>query len=332
MIEHKERGFSLLELLIAMLLTVGLMGAVMSLTSHNQQVFVTEIATMDMNQNLRTAMDMLTRDIQSAGMGLPRDNGSFSAVFYTNGASGAPDTLMMVNGDPFAPWADVRETGANEFFCDVPPDLEGAGTNLTYKNEQEAVTPIFKQYATRNELFLCYDNTNARVMRLSHDGEITGVGENARLRLRYQPANYGSPAGTFGSLIDTGEPDYENARIAKLSNLVAYRLNQATRELERTEDLINWQTVARGALNLQLQFRIMTIGAGGPVESVVDAPADRRTIRAVYVHLVAETPDIPQGDKKYRRIEQSFECAPRNFNLANNNNLSQHGADEWIFE
>jgi len=39
-------------------------------------------------------------------MGLPRVSGSFSSIFYINGSNG-PDSIMMINGDPYAPDADV---------------------------------------------------------------------------------------------------------------------------------------------------------------------------------------------------------------------------------
>src|ERR1044072_1484841 len=95
-----EAGFSLIEVTMAALLTVGIIGAVFGLLNRNQQIFVTESGVTDMNQNMRTAVDLLTRDAQSAGMGLPsRNPGSFAAIFFTDGANGAPDKIMIANGD-----------------------------------------------------------------------------------------------------------------------------------------------------------------------------------------------------------------------------------------
>ncbi len=51
-----EKGFSLLELMVAAVLTVGLMGGIFALVNRNQQVFVTESGVTDMNQNVRTAV------------------------------------------------------------------------------------------------------------------------------------------------------------------------------------------------------------------------------------------------------------------------------------
>ena len=104
---NDEKGFSLLELMVAAVLTVGLMGGIFALVNRNQQVFVTESGVTDMNQNVRTAVDLLTRDIQCAGVGLPVRHGNFAALYYKNGANGAPDSIMMINGDPSAPFATV---------------------------------------------------------------------------------------------------------------------------------------------------------------------------------------------------------------------------------
>src|SRR5437773_1473091 len=99
-----ESGFSLLELMVGAVLTVGLMGVVFGLLNSNQQVFVSQSTVGDMNQNVRTAVDLLTRDIQSAGTGLvvPSGIGSggcMAAIFYKDGGTGVPDSLMIVNGD-----------------------------------------------------------------------------------------------------------------------------------------------------------------------------------------------------------------------------------------
>jgi type II secretory pathway pseudopilin PulG len=326
-----ERGFSLLELIVAVLLTVGLTGAVLALMNRNQQVFVSESNVTDMHQNLRVAMDLLTRDVQASGMGLPRSNGSFAAVFYKDGANTTPDTIMIVNGDPYAPAADVTDKPASgtEFLCMLPPDVTttGSGTSIqfTYLGQDNQSKTIYKSFSTESRYYICYDDTKARVMALSANATLTGTGTNTRLRLLYNPANYTNPPGVFGSLVDTGEPDYNIAKIAPLGSLVAYRLNRATEELERTEDLVNWYSVARGITDFQMQYRVVSKnGAGQIVESLTNTPTDRKNIRAVEITLSAETPDLDSTTKGYKQFTQRFEVAPRNFNLLNNTNLSSN--------
>lgn len=328
--QNSESGFSLLEVTIAAVLTVGIMGIVFTLMNNNQQIFLTESSVTDMNQNLRTSYDLLTRDVQSAGVGLPRINGSFAAIFYTDGANGAPDSIMMVNGDPFAPTTkvDSRAAGSAEFFCDIPDPADltitgnGANETMTYVGEQGQTKPIYEPYSTSPIMYICYDDTKAMLFALTQGGMTTGNGANAKLKLQHNPSNYLNPPSVFGTPLDAGEPDYGSSSIAVLRNTVAYRLNQATRELERTEDLINWYSVARGIINFQIKYRVVSLTASGVVET--DAPTKRKDIRSVIFIITAETPDIDPISKNYRTSVQKFEAAPRNFNLLNNTNLSNN--------
>jgi Tfp pilus assembly protein PilW len=334
---NKQRGFSLLELTIGAMLTVGLMGAIFALVGRNQQVFLSEVNTTDMNENARTAVDLLTRDVQSAGMGLPRVNGSFAAIFYTDGASGTPDSILMVNGDPYGPDADVnsRAAGSAEFFCVPPSDVKvtgnGSNVQMTYVGANNQVKPIYKSYDTDPRLYICYDDSHAMVFALSQDGMITGSGANAQLKLQHNPSIYWNPPSVFGTTLDTAEPDYPNAKISLLGSLIGYRVNTTTHELERTEDLTNWYAVARGIVDMQVQYRTVTKVNGVVTESVSAAPADRRSIRSVIITLTAETADLPSTSKNYRRTVQQVEITPRNFNLLSNTNLSSNTEATWDF-
>ena len=322
-----EQGFSLLELTIAMLLTIGLMGAIFSLVGQQQQVFLSESGTTDMNENMRVAVDMLTRDIQSAGMGLPRTNGSFAAIYYKDGASGAADSILIINGDAWAPDADVTSytAGTGTFVFPKPAEV---ATGLTY-GANGVTTNIYRAYATSSKRYLWYDDKLAKVCKLTADA--TYSGGNVTMIVDTSAANFWSPANTFGSAIDTGQPAVAGSKICMLNNLVAYRVNTTTKELERTEDLTNWYAVARGITDLQLQY--FTIATTSPPDpgTYADAPSDRRIIRAVRVNIRAETADLPNASKNYRRAVQQFEVTPRNFNLWNNTSLSSNTAATWDF-
>lgn len=321
-----EGGFSLIETTVAALLTVGLMGVTFALINKNQQVYVTESSVTDMHENMRTAVDILTRDVQSAGMGLPRTPGSFAAIFYRDGANGVPDSILIVNGDPYAPVSDVKETGNGdaELYCIPPPELPAGSGYGTYLDKDNASHWLYKSYATDPKFYICYDDTRSRVIALTQDGQIVNTAQGSRLELQHTVASDTNPANAFGSLIDTGAPNYATAKIGPLSSLTAYRLNRQTGELERTENLQNWYTIARGVINFQVQYRVVTgkDANGNDIESTVTAPGDRRDIRSVTFTITAETPDLEPGTKGYRRTIQQFEVTPRNFNLLNNTNLS----------
>ncbi len=333
---NRETGFSLVEVMLAAFLTIGLLGVVFALTSRNQKIYFSESGVTEMNQNVRSVVDLLSRDIQSAAMGLPRVNGSFAAIYYQNGASGAPDQILIVNGNPYSPSADVESGSVSppELICKKPPEISvttsGAAQTMTYKDLMNTEQPIYK--LSDNKKYLVYDDTCLRLFQLSQDGKITGSGSTERLYLKFASASLQNPAATFGSAIDTDEPAYSNAKLAMLDSLVAYRINTSTHELERSQDLTNWYTVARGIINLQIEYRtIGTDASGDLVEIITPTPATRRNIRSLIITVLAETPDLEANDEKYRQVIHKFETTPRNFNLLNNSNLSSNSETTWQF-
>src|ERR1051325_5486 len=94
-----EKGFSLTELLIAMMVFTVIMGSVMTLVLKSQRIFSTEQNAAEANQNGRLLIDFLTRDIQQSkenGLGLgPR----FRSVYSYNGAEGKTDEITIVSSD-----------------------------------------------------------------------------------------------------------------------------------------------------------------------------------------------------------------------------------------
>lgn len=340
---NSEKGFSLLELMVAAVLTIGLIGGAFALVNRNQRVFVTESGVTDMNQNVRTAVDLLTRDIQCAGVGLPAgvSNGNFAALYYKNGANGSPDSIMMINGDPSAPFATVASMSPlnTEILLHVPSDVvrTGSGTSaqFSYTSYDKKAKAIYKTYSSDPRMYLIYNETNAMLFPLRSNGSLTGAGADERIRLQYDGGKFKSPATLFGTTVGLGEPDYsKDVNVALVQSTISYRLDTATGELLRSEDLQNWYVVARGIIDFQVRYRILRRTAAGNLEeAITDAPGDgvdkgpsgeatsRRDIHSLVITIIAETPDVPANNPSYRRVTQKFEVAPRNLNLANNNNI-----------
>ena len=67
----RERGFSLIELMVAMVITLLIMGAVYGLIAGGQNAFRREPELAERQQNIRMAMDLIMKDISNAAAGLP---------------------------------------------------------------------------------------------------------------------------------------------------------------------------------------------------------------------------------------------------------------------
>ncbi|HEX8089405.1 MAG TPA: hypothetical protein VF762_11160 [Blastocatellia bacterium] len=348
---NSESGFSIIELTVAALLTVGLLGAVFSILTRNQQVFVAEIGTVDMNQTVRTAFDLLTRDIQSAATGLPvasnSGSGCLAGIFYVDGASGGPDAVMIVNGDTVAPTAEISQQGSSgsQFFVFPPPDVKTTDGGLTFKyadlqnNNQMKPIYVLTDNDTLKRKYLVYDEDNVQVFKLTSNGAFsTDSSGNQIIQLQYGSVQ--NPAALFaasmGAAVDgNAAPDYikNKAAVAVLGSTIAYKLDAGTHELMRTEDLQNWYLIAEGVLDFQIEYRCLDRRPDLSIqEAVVSKPGvdkyssgdttARRDIRSVIVTIRAETPGLKPGDKAYRQVIQKMEITPRNLNFSNNNSLS----------
>jgi Tfp pilus assembly protein PilW len=142
--ESDASGFSLVELTIALTVTLIITGAIYGLLAGGQSAFRREPELTDRQQNIRVAMDLIMRDIANAGSGLP----PFVQVFTrnldacsgcTNG--GAPMGLGGVR-------TDELEMLTNDGNRDNEPLCRNVGTNNASsirlaRNALPAVAPAF---------------------------------------------------------------------------------------------------------------------------------------------------------------------------------------------
>ena len=85
---RKERGFSMVELMVAMTITLIVSGAIYGLLTSGSTAFRREPELADRQQNIRVAMDLISRDVYNAGASLP----TYSQVFTRVDAAGGPCT------------------------------------------------------------------------------------------------------------------------------------------------------------------------------------------------------------------------------------------------
>jgi prepilin-type N-terminal cleavage/methylation domain-containing protein len=103
-----DRGFTLIELLVTMAITTVILGATMA--AMNDAIRATESAQLvtSLNNGLRTAMDLMVRDMLQVGQGLP----SGRVILVPSGAGAVPMQL------PGPPGSNFQLDGPS--FC--PPD------------------------------------------------------------------------------------------------------------------------------------------------------------------------------------------------------------------
>lgn len=134
---HADRGFTLVELLMAMAITTVILGAVMA--TMTDAVRATESATQvtNLNNGLRTAMDLMVRDMLQVGQGLP----SGRSILVPNGTGSWPILLpgpegseLYLSGPSFCPPAPPDD---NDTVCEqIQAVIPGPGRGPTLVDGQ----------------------------------------------------------------------------------------------------------------------------------------------------------------------------------------------------
>lgn len=102
---ERERGFTLVELLVSMGITTVILGATMAAMLDATKANDTAIQMTGLNNTLRTAMDLMVRDMMQVGQGLPAGrviglpNGNADPILLP----GPPGTAYQLDGPSFCP-------------------------------------------------------------------------------------------------------------------------------------------------------------------------------------------------------------------------------------
>ncbi|MBI2877302.1 MAG: prepilin-type N-terminal cleavage/methylation domain-containing protein [Candidatus Tectomicrobia bacterium] len=96
-----QAGFTMIELLIALVLASLVIGAAFNVFISQEKVYAVQDQVLELEQNLRAGMDLLVREIRMAGFGQPSwttintSTGINYTIQVTDGGS-SPDTLNLV--------------------------------------------------------------------------------------------------------------------------------------------------------------------------------------------------------------------------------------------
>jgi type II secretory pathway pseudopilin PulG len=241
-----QAGFSLIELMIALVVTMIVAGAIFGLLTAGNTAFRREPELADRQQNIRIAMSVLGEDIRRAGTSLP----PFQQVF----------TQSMDGAGPMGPHSD--NTDQIEMIstgdCRELPVCKDAGANVF------TAPPLSSCYDFPARVILvgldCDDEPRQRAWMQWAEEPGPGAsspcgGDNGHLNF---------PSGQDPILNPPGGPPCE-ADFVFLGALARYRINvdtEGTPNLERSAvggqlDINgndSWEVVARGIEDLQVEY------------------------------------------------------------------------------
>jgi hypothetical protein len=251
-----------------------------------------------MNENVRAAADLLTREILAAGTGL---RGMSAPLLGDDGDGENGDKVAILLGDPSAPIAQVRSAGALQAALILP----GGSASLDYRDDRGKTRRLYAP----GDRYLLYNDAHFVVVRIG-SSSVTAAGD---VVVSFAP-DKSNPRSKFGDYRFDPAADASGALFAKLDSIVSYRYDGETQTLERRENHEPWAAVARGILKFQVRYRALT-----PEQTLTEPldapPADREAIRSVVVTLRARTPDAEPGSPQYRETAERFEVTPRNMRI-----------------
>lgn len=323
----QEKGFSLLEMLVATSITIGLTGTIFYFFRQSQDTFVVESAKTEMNQNFRAALDLMARDIQAAGAGIPfflgpvaaKDGGGTNA----NPSLNPPDAMLLLYGNSSVSPVAVKATGSypaptsstSTIYTDIPTTAFGTGNYILYTVAQPQMQA--SNLADYAEFSLFTIGSTTDIANISSSGTVIGR--------QITPTQYSiNPASDTTYWNHTiSFPSSSSLNVVPLDEVIEYMVDTTSMELRRNRNKSGWVAVARGISNLQLRYQIEAYDAVTETftTSWVDqvnqaANSNRALIRAVEVTLFGRTQMTGAGDRQGQRfVSQTIEVAPRNLNL-----------------
>ena len=310
-----ESGFSLTELMIAMLVFSIILGTVVTLLVKSQTIFRAEQGVSEMDQNARLLMDFLTRDIQqskenSLGLG-PK----FRSIYSYNGPEGKTDELTVVSSDtetkipsqglPLIPTSTKPFSVSNHYIEAAP---NGAGHLLSAdiigsieQDEEFVVSSVLADGAVQ------FDFIKARSAKLTEDGKLGITFEVVEHRGVDSTIPFGSTYenGTFtlrpvtikryfvDRSTDPGHPALalsvnDGAPITIARNIVAFQL----RYLEVKDGDVDGQWVTSQSLARENSTAAVEVTLTGRTEIATDHNAERLVTMA----SVIRPRRLPGGD------------------------------------
>lgn len=176
-----QDGFSLVELMVAMVVTLIISGAIYGLMASSQTAFRTQPEVSDMQQNARVAMDLIQRDILNAGVGM----GGFFQVFgdgldaqgAVGGSGAASDHLLIFTNSGECPDMQLKNGPC------PGPDCATGGVVSANLNSTVPVP-------------LCYAEDSFVIVQYQTGGQVAGKwGFADNMHSGAQPTDIGFPRG-----------------------------------------------------------------------------------------------------------------------------------------
>lgn len=299
----RQQGLTLVELMVALVLGLIVVGGVISVLLSNQQSYRTNQALSQLQDNARTAFELLARDVRQAGS-TPCGNTEVTSIL--NGTAGT-DWYQWVNG------AGIQ--GADDATTLVPVlNSALAQSAIVTRGVGLVSTPMIspgQDCATGIPLPSAPTNISANDLVMACDGNQAYVFQTqAYAGGLLKPAAGGTPGSnlglaTCGSFANTSYVAPYNADAwyvapagvgAPANTFSLYRAHYANNALQADE-------IVRGVTNLQITYHVS--GGAGYVTAAAVA-GSWGTVDAVQIALTLSTLTNPNNTSQPEPLVRTF--------------------------
>jgi prepilin-type N-terminal cleavage/methylation domain-containing protein len=298
-----EKGFTLIELTIAVLIMTVISGAIFMLLRKGQDSFGRESEVADLNQSARVGLDRMSRDLMMAGYRTP----PAMAITWVDGGGINPDQLTIVYAEDNVPLSNPLKCGDSGGCvdnsnsnnnnnnntgggggpcktiemsstlrldpCSIDPELPKDENGVTLTDyAQNAYTDEMILFAIETEDCNGDGQVGAFPFEVTQPPKMGNAGGGPVLQINHNPGHGDADINRPGGFNRAIEPD---CAVIGLFRVVQYRINPlppaANPMLER-RDLSTgepWTPVSANIENLQVQYGV------GNATTFVDVPAQQ---------------------------------------------------------
>ena len=323
--KRPDRGFTLIELMVSMVLGLVIIGGATSLILANRQSYRTNEALSQVQESARTAFELLARDVREAGISGCESNGRMANVLDRTGTVAWWQTWFGIAGyeggeaNPGVPTSTAvaeRVAGTDSMI------LQGIqGTGLTIENH-DPVSANFKINATTTDfmggdvLIVCDFDHAAMVQVTNYNASNVTVVHNTGGGVA-SPGNCSKGLGYPTDCDSTNGNPYvfgPNSQVARLSAVTWYignnaRPDEGGRSLYRRRmgagAAILTEEVVAGVTDLQLLYREQGVDEFRPANVV----GNWSNVTAMMITLVMQSADrrvTTDNTVNAGRIERRF--------------------------
>lgn len=294
---RSEAGFTLIEVLVAVAITVIIMGAVFGLLTKGQDSFDREHEVADMLGSTRAGLDMMSRDLTMAGYKTP----PASVILWNDGGGIQPDEVTLVYADPNVPVSRPLQcgtagTGGGGGACGTI----GQSATLYLDVATLDPAPYYPEQAYSSGMLLsaietedCNGDGQVGIFpfHVTQPPVLTNTNGQPTLNVNHNPGNMTevNPPGGFNDQVQ------EDCAVVGFFRVITYRVSPpppvGNPTLERRDLTVGpeWVSVAHNIENLQVRYGVGTDDTLRDVPPAVPSDDSLTWINRVDLNLTGRT-------------------------------------------